>query len=975
MDSTRWRRIGVLFDQAVALPPDERHAFLDDACAGDPALRDQVLALLEADAAPHPALEDPPDETPPVVATGQRLGPYRILRPLGEGGMGTVYLAEREDVGAPVAIKLVRGGPHVPRFQHERRILARLHHPNIARFLDAGVTDDDTPYVVLEFVDGQPIDAYCDARRLPVAERLRLFAEAGRAVQYAHQNFVVHRDLKPSNILVTEDDDGRPQVKLLDFGIAKLISDDALDAPGLTRTGMRVLTPEYAAPEQVRGEPISAATDVYALGVLLYELLTGQRPYDVTGPSAFETEQAILTTEPERPSTAVSRATTETEAEAIAPDRARSTTLEQLRRTLRGDLDTIALKALRKEPERRYPSAEAFVDDIKRHLEGLPVTARPDTLRYRASKFVRRHRGSVIATVSAVLLLIGYAVTATVQAQRIEAQAAEIARERDKAEEVTAFLIDLFESNSPSEALGDTLTADDLLERGQRRIEILSNQPSTQATLMGVVGDVYRTLGNFDRADSLLHRSLAMHRAAENREEMVDVYSSLGLLRARQSEYLQADSLFRRALDLARERQGPLHLDVAAQLKHLATVQMRLGAFAQADSLGQRALHVLRETVGSDDPRYARTLTTLGLIYREQGRGDEAERVLREALAIQQSTIGELHPATVTTLNNLGLVLGVKGELEEAERWLRTSLRNRRALYGDTHPSLPVALQNLADVLHRRGEYDEAYPLYREAIAIGKQTVGRNSIDVASALNNLGLMLKRQEKLDEAESYYREAADIRKVLYGKYHPRVATSLLNLGRLHQARRAPEQARQVLDEGLEVCGQVFTEPKGVCALIHSSLGWAHSAMENWTPAETHYRQALNMVEQIAGTDHRRYGTIAHRLAEVLVKRGDYTEAEEYLRTALPLLETHMAQDTTRRADAEHDLGKVLVTRAAYAEAETHLRKSLSLLEEQSNSDRKQTEEVLKSLVALYEAWNRPDAAERYRDRLVRAVRPSA
>jgi len=415
----RWYAVDRIFTEALDLRDGERAVFVRQACGSDDALYDEVIALLQSREAAQAALGESatafaalllPDlqhhlDDAARLPSGTRIGPYRLLEEIGRGGMGTVYLAERIDAyHRRVALKLVKRGMDsdeiLRRFRYERQILAGLEHPHIARLYDGGLSDDGRPYLAMEYVDGRPIDQYCDAATLDIDARLRLFASVCEAVQYAHQNLVVHRDLKPSNVLIT----AAGQVKLLDFGIAKLLDEEAagVSAP-VTRTGLRVMTPAYAAPEQVRGEAITTATHVYALGVVLYKLLTGQRPYEDVEENAQAAERAVLEQEPVRPSTAITKAT-----ETLTPERAsaaRATSVERLQRRLQGDLDVMVLKALRKEPERRYASAAAFAEDIRRHLDGLPVTARPDTRSYRVRKFVRRHRFGV-GTAAVFALLV-----------------------------------------------------------------------------------------------------------------------------------------------------------------------------------------------------------------------------------------------------------------------------------------------------------------------------------------------------------------------------------------------------------------------------------------------------------------------------------------------------------------------------------------------------------------------------------------
>ena len=450
MNPDRWQRLQTLFNAAVEMTPDQRGAYLADACDDDLSLARQVESLLvssdEAGQFIEGAVEEAAASAARADMIGRRIGPYEVVGELGHGGMGTVYLARRADAEyeSLVAIKLVRGvhsASLLGRFRSERQILASLSHPNIARLLDGGTTPEGYPYVVMEHVDGEPIDRYCDTRHLPIEARLELFRAVCLAVQHAHKNLVVHRDLKPSNILVTQA--GVP--KLLDFGIAKLLDPELAEHTVVeTGTATRLLTPSYASPEQVRGENITVATDVYSLGVVLYELLTGQVPFHFRGRGALEIERVICEEEPTRPSTLVTRDGDGADTNGNAPkmsaaelSRARNLMPDRLRRRLAGDLDTIVLKALRKEPNRRYESADQFAEDVRRHLDGLPVIARVDTWTYRANKFVRRHRLGVAAAAVFIVVLLGFATAMAAQARRVARERDVASLERAKAEQVS----------------------------------------------------------------------------------------------------------------------------------------------------------------------------------------------------------------------------------------------------------------------------------------------------------------------------------------------------------------------------------------------------------------------------------------------------------------------------------------------------------------------------------------------------------
>lgn len=553
MSRARWERIQALFENASALARDQRAAWLAEQCGQDGALRDQVLALLEASAQSESCLERRVENAIAGaladigdVAPGTLIGRYRIRRLLGRGGMGAVYLAERADqqFDQQVALKLIGrdmpGGSLARRFRAERQILAHLNHLNIARLLDGGASDDGVPYIAMEYIEGTRIDLYCRQQRLDLRQRLQLFQQVCEAVQYAHQNLIVHRDIKPSNILVAAD--GTP--KLLDFGIAKLIDPQQTGSTdGLTRIYERVLTPEHASPEQVRGEPVGTVSDVYSLGVLLYELLTGVRPFALLGRTLEQIEEVICKLQPSKPSAA-----------ATCKDAPRG-----LARALAGDLDNIVLRAMHKEPQRRYASAAALSDDIQRYLDDRPVQARPDAWTYRATKFLRRN---LVAASLAVAVTLVIAVVVSFYTVQLTAQRDRAATEAAKSAQVAQFLTDIFRVADPAQAQGRQITALELLERGAQDIERrLADQPLVRADLLFAIALSYENLSAYDRAGPLLEESLAIKSAArlEETREYVEMLYELANLRRLEGRSSEAERHFQRALEIQqRTVVGPL---------------------------------------------------------------------------------------------------------------------------------------------------------------------------------------------------------------------------------------------------------------------------------------------------------------------------------------------------------------------------------------------------------------------------------
>lgn len=711
---------------------------------------------------------------------GDRVGPYQVLEEIGRGGMSVVYLAERTgDFHQRVALKVLDRAPRDrearARFEQERQILARLQHPNIAVLLDGGV-DEATglPYIVMELVEGQPIHRYCDERRLTVDERLALFQVVARAVAHAHQRLVVHRDLKPSNVLVT----AAGEVKLLDFGIAKLLD------PGLagtwaappTRTALRLLTPEYATPEQVRGEPATTATDVYQLGLIFHELLTGTRAQGLAQGSLAELERVVCSGETPRPSATFSGRRPDPERTRAAESR--GTTVPALRRRLAGDLDVIVATALRKEPDRRYASPAELEADLERHRSGLPVKARGDAFSYRAGKFLRRHRlGVAAATAVAVSLLAGLG--AALWQTRIATL------EARKATAVQDFLIETFELATPRAAQGRTVTARDLLDGAAARIAALDDQPEVQAELLQASGISYRGLGLYGEARPLLEKSLRLRvrLRGERDAEVADSQYSLAALLYRQGEDGRAEALHRAALATRRALLPADDTRIADSLAGLAAV---LGEEPEAERLLEEALAIRRRGSGPAHSQVGNILNQLGMIRHSQGRLDEAERLYREAVDVQRRALGDLHPLTASSLHNVAALLRKRGRLEESEALFRQVLSIKERLYEKDHPATADTWGYLGHVLRDRGDIPGAEAAYRRCLEINRARRGPAHRATLSALRNLGRLLAEADRPREAEPLLATALSGYVELYGPDHEKVREIERVLGACRAAR---------------------------------------------------------------------------------------------------------------------------------------------------------------------------------------------
>ncbi len=884
MDTERWQKIADLFEAAVERPPDERRRILEAAGAQDDALRTEVAALLrahdddpeflespaaripaEAGAAAEPDDANADPDSDPLV--GRLVGHYRLTRRIGAGGMGTVYLAERQDDFRQVAaLKVVRRGmdtEHVlRRFRSERQILASLDHPNIARLLDGGATDDGRPYFVMEHIDGEAIGAYCERRALPLRERIELFITACMAVHHAHRNLVVHRDLKPSNILVSRD--GR--LKLLDFGLAKLLDPEREGPePTVTQPEAPALTPEYASPEQVAGEPITTATDTYSLGVVLYELLAGTRPYQLKTRTPEETARVLTHAAPSPPSAAGTR----------------------WRAQLRGDLDTIVMMAMQREPARRYASAEAFAEDLRRYLRGQPVAAQRDSLGYRARRFVGRNRTGVAIASAFVLLLAGSSVVTMLQSRRILAERREADAQRETAEQVAQLLISLFEQSDPTVSpAGDTTTVATLIRIGEERVEALAGQPALEARLLHVFAKIHEARSRFARARALLESALVLEREASGAEsaQAATTLHELARLTHRTGGAAAGEPLLRESLG----RLSGLH---DANDAILARAKLDL-AEAVADPgererLVDEALATLRES-GADLVSVASALNALASAHFAQSEFAEARPLYEEAIEILATRLPADHPHLLAVQTNLAAVQSQLGEWEAAEATARRVLEGQRRVVGPTGTGVAGILEILATSLANQGRHAEAESTFSGALAIWRGSLGPGHWRVANSLRNIGRLRAVQGRHAEAVALLEEAAAIRGRSGGGGERSVATmraqtalSVARLGRREEAIAMARDALRVLEAG------GATADRSELADAQAALGGILLESGALAEAEALFRRALEIRRDRFPERHPKLAEAMCGLGEALTEQGRRAEAAPLLRSAFPIL----------------------------------------------------------------------------------------
>jgi eukaryotic-like serine/threonine-protein kinase len=799
-----------------------------------------------------PTTRSDPQSFPTSPDFPQQIGRYRILRRLGRGGMGEVFEAEQtEPVHRKVALKLIKGGMDtqevLARFDSERQALALMNHLNVARMLDGGATEQGRPYFVMEYIQGVPITEYCDAHELSTSERLELFVQVCDGIQHAHQKGIVHRDIKPSNVLVTVEDQ-KVIPKIIDFGLAKALGSGDADMTQFTHTGQVIGTPTYMSPEQVSGSDIDTRTDVYSLGVLLYQLLVGTLPFDLKvtpqeGWDAFL--KKIREQEPVRPSVRTSSLGDS------SPETAKKRRIDPASwaRELHGDLDWITLRALEKDRTRRYQSPSELAADITRHLNHEPVLASPPSTVYRVRKFIRRHRfGVAAAAVVALAFLAGITGTTIglIRATRAERKAVE---EAENTRQLSDFLLGLFRVSDPSEARGNTITAREILDRGAQKIEReLGDKPVIKAEMMRTIGRVYDSLGLYNQAQPLLEKSLAIARTAGNSNRLGQSNSML----------------------------------------QLAVLYGEQGKYRESLALAQESLHIREGALGPNHPEVARALLNVGIIYRENAKYTEAKYCLERSVAIRERALGPDHRDVMDSLYHLGWLHNLMGNYKQAQQCYEHILAVREKL-GPGQPEVAGALSDLGFVKVNMGDYTGALKLFERALQIREKVLGPDHSEVASSVDSMGTAFWYMNKFQEARPYYERALQIREKAFGPDSPRVAPSLYNLAILLDVLGEGEKSLPLYERKLALEEKAFGPGSAVLTGVLTTLAGLLDGIGEFTKSRSLYSRALEIQEKTYGAENVKAADLLAGFAYLRREEGSYQAALSLYERALKIQES--------------------------------------------------------------------------------------
>lgn len=879
LDKKSWEEIGQIYEKLSDLSRIDREKYyLKNDVKKE--IRDELEALIEFENPSNSYFEKLSQNViTPAIFEMSDLPPssgkvynYKILKKIGRGGMGSVYLAERDDDAYKrlVAVKILRRGLKnkeiIAGFRAERQILAKLNHPNITHLLDGGMTTDGRPYLVMEYVEGKPITQYCDENKLSLAKRLDLFKQICDTLAYAHQNLVIHRDLKPANILVT--DDGI--VKLLDFGIAKFIDDKPAITIDNKSTEKRLLTPEYASPEQIRGEQMNTSSDIYQLGLVFYKLICGFLPFTFQDKTFSETEQIILQNLPSTPSAKLAEIDNQ-ELKIIADNR--STNSIALKNELKNDLDYIALMALQKEPKMRYKSILEFKEDLERYQNGYPVIPRDNSIPYKTVKYIKRNKFNIAVALLFMTMLFSFALiyNFSVTEQRNFAQ-----QEATKASQVTSFLIDMFEANDPNTAQGVDFTASELLAMGKERIEMLEDVPEIQAELYEIIGQIYRRLGQFEEAEQLFSTALdiRMNIFDPDHHEITKMYNQFGLLYSDLGDFDQAEEILRKALEMTSDTYSTSDPVRTETMTNLAYVLRRTGDYDNAEQMYRDSYRSRVRNLGHEHPSTIENLSSIGVTLLNKGDYDGAKSILQDVLRLRLNTLGTSHPDVAMSMNSLGAVLLNIGQFEEAEGYFRESLNIRIKLYGDDHPKVALTMNNLGITLREQGFLDDAFYYMDRAFNIRKESLGENNINTAISMFTMGKLVLQMEDAESASEILNDAYEIFNTQLGSEHSFTARTMLSLGMSYLQSGDYDKGEELINRGFEDVLKIHNPNTLEAALAHRDYALYQIAVGQFSTAIEHLELSHHILLNLESVESIR----VHRLNNLIMEINQEIELPE-------------------------------------------------------------------------------------------------